>query len=96
LASSVALVRGTLSGLLRMTVALLIVQDVHAQDVTQQLIDTQTCDHQDFNWLFRMRYYLEPSLRQIKVKMVTTTVDYGHEYLGLPTRLVMTPLTDRC
>lgn len=43
-----------------------------------------------------MRYYFDQDGIKILTKMVYTTIEYGYEYLGIGTRLVITPLTDRC
>ena len=51
----------------------------------------------DFDWLAQLRYYPDPEQNNdIKIRMVSTTLPYGYEYLGLQGRLVVTPLTDRC
>ena len=96
LAQIVGLVREALPELARMTLGSLIVLEVHAKDVLEELINNGTGHAQDFDWISRLRYYFEHKEKQLHVRMVTTEIAYGHEYLGNSTRLVITPLTDRC
>lgn len=48
----------------------------------------------DFAWICQMRYYQEEL--GLFVQMVQSRFPYSYEYLGNTTRLVITPLTDRC
>lgn len=101
----VELVRQKLPKLTRKAVSPLIVIDVHARDVVGQLADSGVSGGNDFDWLAQLRYYpaeegaLDSSgnpIDGVQVKMISTTLPYGNEYLGLQGRLVVTPLTDRC
>ena len=65
-----------------------------ARDVVAQLDKLQVTDPEDFHWISQMRYYWQDE--SVLVRMITTTVPYGYEYLGNTGRLVITPLTDRC
>ncbi|KAJ9480171.1 Dynein heavy chain, cytoplasmic [Pseudozyma hubeiensis] len=78
----------------------LITELVHQRDVIRLLISQRVADARDFNWLSQMRFYLnrqiEKPLDRLTVQMADATFPYGYEYLGVPDRLVQTPLTDRC
>ena len=78
----------------------LITELVHQRDVTRQLIQQKVTDNRAFSWLYQMRFYLDPSvdnpLERLAIKVADATFPYGWEYLGVPDRLVQTPLTDRC
>lgn len=65
-----------------------------ARDVVAKMASDGVSNINDFQWIAQLRYYFED--KKIIVKMITTNIDYGYEYLGNSGRLVITPLTDRC
>ncbi|WVQ93134.1 hypothetical protein IAU59_000198 [Kwoniella sp. CBS 9459] len=78
----------------------LITELVHQRDVIRALISSGVRDMSSFDWLYHMRFYLneniaDPLLR-LEIRMADAVFPYGYEYLGIPDRLVQTPLTDRC
>ncbi|XP_041984652.1 dynein axonemal heavy chain 12 [Aricia agestis] len=86
--------REDLTKLNSVTVKALIVIDVHAKDVIQDLIEKNVTEVTDFQWLAQLRYYWEEN--RVVVKIINAVVNYAYEYLGNSDRLVITPLTDRC
>lgn len=47
----------------------------------------------DFKWQQQLRYYME---EDVVIRQVSAELQFGYEYMGATTRLVITPLTDRC
>ncbi|KAL2416799.1 Dynein heavy chain, cytoplasmic [Exophiala dermatitidis] len=77
----------------------LITEAVHQRDVIAKLLKAEAKSPGHYMWLLQMRYVYDPNaelMNRLRVEMANAVLDYGYEYLGVPDRLVRTPLTDRC
>ena len=98
----VALVRSDLegevdpSGRFRRKINNMIIVDVHARDIVDRFVRDSILDAREFEWESQLRFYWRNNLNDISIEQCTGKFRYGYEYQGLTTRLVITPLTDRC
>ncbi|CAK9099898.1 Dynein axonemal heavy chain 6 (Axonemal beta dynein heavy chain 6) (Ciliary dynein heavy chain 6) [Durusdinium trenchii] len=94
------LIRDKLNKLQRKGVVALVTQDVHNRDIIQDLFDNKITSMQNFKWQQQLRYYWDAKLDgdhgDCCIRQVDAFIMYGHEYMGALSRLVITPLTDRC
>ncbi|KAJ1333646.1 dynein cytoplasmic 1 heavy chain [Microdochium nivale] len=92
-------VLGDLEVILRKKCEALITECVHQRDCIEKLAKLQATTPTHYLWLLQMRYVYTPEgdfLQRLHIKMANAKLNYGFEYLGVPDRLVRTPLTDRC
>jgi len=80
----------------RRKVETMILVDVHARDVFDEMVKKKVKDVEDFEWSKQARFYWRDDLKVAKVHVADVDFDYCNEYLGVKERLVITPLTDRC
>ena len=77
----------------------LITAFVHQRDVIGRLMERSATSVTHYMWLIQMRYVYSnegDATYRLRIKMANADLSYGFEYLGVPERLVRTPLTDRC
>ena len=68
---------------------------MHYRDIVENLRDSGVESVNDFIWQQQLRYSYEEN-GEVLVKQINATLNYGNEYMGAMSRLVVTPLTDRC
>lgn len=88
------LLRSNTSPRHRITAEGLIILLTQAQNIIKRLIELRTHKRTDFNWLSQLRVAVMS--KTIEIRLLHSTIAYGYEYLGNRSRLVVTPLTDRC
>lgn len=91
---TISLLRMDLSARNRLNHRTLLILLIQAQNILNRLIEKNATSIEDFDWMGQMRYYLNDT--KIHVKMLLSQLLYGFEYIGNKSRLVITPLTDRC
>eukprot|EP00931_Biecheleriopsis_adriatica_P059470 TRINITY_DN3558_c0_g1_i1.p1 TRINITY_DN3558_c0_g1~~TRINITY_DN3558_c0_g1_i1.p1 ORF type:complete len:4293 (+),score=1112.20 TRINITY_DN3558_c0_g1_i1:173-13051(+) len=101
LADIIDLVRSDIAALTRCTLEALIVIFVHNKDTVEDLGKMGISQADDFDWLVQLRYYIEenpekPEQMDLFVRITNSFLGYAYEYLGNSSRLIVTPLTDRC
>lgn len=99
LANLTAHVRSNLGDLQRCVIVALMTTDVHARDIVDDLKQANVQSVYDFNWQKQLRYYYEANEGnegEVNIRQIQAVLRYGLEYMGATSRLVITPLTDRC
>jgi dynein heavy chain len=91
-----ALVRSNLTKLERCVIVALVTTDVHARDIIETLRDEKVTSVGNFSWQQQLRYYWDDEKQDCVVRQSNSRIEYGYEYMGATSRLVITPLTDRC
>jgi len=90
------LIRTDLTDIQRKRIVALVTQDVHYRDILEKLKNEQVDNINDFRWQQQLRFYEDDQSGGCFARQVNSKLLYGYEYLGVPSRLVITPLTDRC
>lgn len=89
-------IRGSLSKLMRCIIVALVTTDVHARDIIDELQEKGVTSVNDFLWQQQLRYYWDFDVDDCLIRHSDALIKYGYEYMGATSRLVITPLTDRC
>lgn len=92
----ITLIRSDLSKRERMVIVALVTTDVHARDIIETLKEDDIDDINNFVWQMQLRYYFNFSTNLVDIRHSDAFISYGYEYEGCTSRLVITPLTDRC
>lgn len=93
------LVRRPLSSAVHKSIVALITAEVHNRDLIELLGQRNVQSVNDFIWQQQLRHCYDEGADMstaITIKQINGVQRYGYEYYGPASRIVITPLTDRC
>ncbi|CAF1051829.1 unnamed protein product, partial [Rotaria magnacalcarata] len=70
--------------------------DLHARDVISKMLNLKIENINEFTWQSQLRHRWDPKDNNCYANICDARFKYQYEYLGNKSRLVITPLTDRC
>jgi dynein heavy chain, axonemal len=84
---------------MRRIISNLITHHVHYLEICRNLCVEEPYNTDDFIWQQQLRGYILPSEVEktpvVRIKQLKSDMEYGYEYIGPSSRVVITPLTDR-
>ena len=95
------IVQSGLKGYRHMIICSVITSEVHNRDVVYDLYSKGVTSTDDFLWEQQLRYdYSRENTankrENITIRQINAVFKYAYEYIGPSTRIVITPLTDKC
>ncbi|XP_054550811.1 dynein axonemal heavy chain 14 isoform X4 [Talpa occidentalis] len=69
---------------------------VYCRDIVKNLLLKNILNVEDFEWTRHLQYKWNEKQKLCYISQGGAIFTYGYEYLGCTSRLVITPLTDRC
>lgn len=82
--------------ILELKLKALMLDTIHHIDVIEELIDNNVTSLSDWHWQKQLRFYHTHNNDLVNVCMANAQMNYSFEYLGNTSKLVRTPLTDKC
>ena len=74
----------------------LILDTIHHISIVEELIDSKVRSVDDWLWKKQLRFYMNQQTNTATISMVDADFEYTYEYQGNASKLVHTPLTDKC
>lgn len=90
------MIQGNLTPNMRTKISTICTIEVHSKDIVANLIKDKVQNAQAFAWQSQLKFYWDEKLQDCVVRICDADFMYSYEYLGCQSRLVITPLTDRC
>ena len=97
LTTLIQMLQGNMAKLDRKKIMTICTYDTHSRDVLRALIaDKKVENRMAFGWQSQLRLRWDEDRNDCFISICDAEFQYQYEYLGNQTRLVITPLTDRC
>ena len=69
---------------------------IHQISIVDELTEYRVNHEKNWNWFKQLKYLLNRRTKKAEIAMCKSRFDYTYEYQGIPSKLVHTPLTDKC